>query len=62
MIKFLAKLYHTCEMCNKQRNTNHYEYDLLFKSLYPKDYKTKLVICHKCAKRELGSKKLNELQ
>ena len=56
MIKYLGRIQSKCEMCNKHESAHYYEYELLFKILYPKDYKTKLCICEKCAKRETGKK------
>ena len=57
MIKYLGRYNHKCDMCNKTNITHNYEYELLLKQLYPEGYNTKLCICQKCAKREIGKKK-----
>lgn len=62
MIKYLGRLQSNCEMCNKYQNTHHYEHELFLKELYPKDYKTKLCICEKCAKREVGKRQWNKIK
>ena len=56
VVSYLGALIHPCDMCKSFPNRHAYEYDLLLKNLYPKDYKTRLVICEKCAKREVGNK------
>ena len=54
-VKYIGKLHSQCESCSKS-TLHSYEWILLFKSLYPKDSKTKLIICENCAKRESGKK------
>ena len=54
-VKYIGKLYRQCESCSKS-SPHNYEWKLLMKDLYPKEFKTELIICESCAKREHGSK------
>ena len=43
-----------CETCSAHIPKHSYEWELLFKHLYPNDYKTTHIVCEKCAIREVG--------
>ena len=54
-VKYIGKLHRQCESCSKS-SPHNYEWELLMKELYPKEYRTKLIVCEGCAKRESGKK------
>ena len=56
MIKYLGYINKQCDTCSKYTGKHAYQYVLLFKNLYPKDYKTDLIICEKCAQRKKSKK------
>ena len=56
MIIYLGRQLKKCEMCCKHEANHYYEHELHLKELYPKEFKTKLCICEKCAKRETPKK------
>ena len=62
MTKYLGRLQSKCEMCNKYQSTHYYEHELLFKDLYPKDYKIKYIVCEKCASREVGKRHWSKIK
>tara|TARA_R100000234_G_scaffold110475_1_gene82886 strand:+ start:6152 stop:6352 length:201 start_codon:yes stop_codon:yes gene_type:complete len=62
VVKYLGQASLTCEVCSKYIAKHSYEWELLFKSLYPKDTKTKRIVCEKCAQREVGSKHWNAVK
>tara|TARA_R100001230_G_C5668883_1_gene173738 strand:+ start:932 stop:1339 length:408 start_codon:yes stop_codon:yes gene_type:complete len=60
VIKYLGIPNEKCECCSSYIPKHSYKWDLLFKKLYPKDYKTSMIVCEKCAMREVGKKNWNK--
>ena len=60
-VKYIGKLYRQCESCSKS-SPHNYEWKLLMKDLYPKEFKTELIICESCAKRESSKSEWNEIK
>ena len=56
VVRYIGGVGSNCESCSGHTGKHPYEWELIFKSLYPKDSKTTLIVCEKCARREAGTK------
>tara|TARA_R110000824_G_scaffold300643_2_gene488673 strand:- start:225 stop:440 length:216 start_codon:yes stop_codon:yes gene_type:complete len=56
VVKYLGIYKSKCETCGGETGKHSYEWKLSMRNMYPKNYKTKLIICEKCAKRESNKK------
>jgi len=62
VVRYLGQTNVKCETCSANIPKHSYEWELLFKHLYPDDYKTTHIVCEKCAIREVGKKHWNTVK
>ena len=62
VVRYLGQTNLNCETCSRFILKHSYEWELLFKSLYPKETKTNMIVCEKYAQREVGSKHWNAVK